>query len=176
MNVLKALCIIVFLSLYAMGCGNLNSVNTDELQDQVNDQDGTIIVSIATGGSIEIPEGALPEWDEVIVETIDIPILPDDVVPLGIAYLIRSSTELTKPVILRLPIPDGAQDISSLVIVRVTDDGISSILRSSIEGNEVVAQTPGFSTFIVAEKIIIADKTRERFINVYGRDSLNPGR
>ena len=175
MNLLKALCIIVFFSLYAMGCGNLNSVHTDELQDQVNDQESTIIVSIASAGSIEIPEGALPEGAEVNVETIDIPLLPDNVVPLGKAYLIRSSTELTKPVILRLIIPDGAQDIFSLVIVRVTDDGITSILTSSIEGNEVVAQTPGFSTFVVAEKIIVAGKIKERFINVYGRDFLNPG-
>lgn len=162
MDIFKSYCIIVLFSIIAIGCGSQDRTFNGEVSDEAGENGGPIIVSIASGGSIEIPEGALPGWDEVNVETTVTPILPDDMEPLGQAYLIRSSTKLSKPATLRLPIPDDVQDISFLAIVRVEDDGTISLLTSSIEENEIVAGTPGFSTFIVVKKVTNADKTRGR--------------
>jgi len=104
-------------------------------------------IAISTGGSIIIPEGALPKGTEVEVMATHMPTLPDDVKAVGDAILITAAAQPTEPVTLRLPIPEGAANPSELAIVRVEGDGTTTFLMTRAEGNELVAETPGFSAF-----------------------------
>jgi len=104
-------------------------------------------IAISTGGSIIIPEGALPKGTEVEVMATHMPALPDDVKAVGDAILITAAAQPTGPVTLRLPIPEGAANPSELAIVRVEGDGTTTFLMTRAEGNELVAETPGFYAF-----------------------------
>lgn len=127
-------------------------------------------ISLDSGGYIEIPEGAFPEYGQIsIKEATHAPVLPDGVEPVGEALVISSTREPMQPVTLRLPIPQSVQDSLKLAIIRVESDGTTTVLMSSVEGDELVADTPGFSTFIVG-------MTREiEVAGIQGKPELLPG-
>ena len=114
---------------------------------------GDRIVSIDSGGYISIPENALPDSAQVSVAPTRTPILPDDVMPVGEALAISATEDLLEPATLHLPIPAGVVDPANLVIVRVEPNGRTTFLMTSVEGNELVAATPGFSTFSVVNAL-----------------------
>lgn len=110
-----------------------------------------IAIAISTGGSLIVPEGALPKDAKVSAMATQMPPLPDDVKPVGDAFSLTASSQPSQPVILRLPIPAGAADPSSLVVIRVESDGAATFLMTEVDGSELVAATPGFSTFVIGE-------------------------
>ena len=79
------------------------------------------------------------------------PVLPDDVKPVGAAFAIRAAAQPATPVALRLPIPAGVADPENLAIIRVETDGAITFLMTEVEGKELVAYTPGFSTFAIGQ-------------------------
>ncbi len=108
-------------------------------------------IAISTGGSLIVPEGALPVDAKVSAMATQVPPLPDDVKPVGDAFSLTASAQPSQPVILRLPIPAGAADPASLVVIRVESDGAATFLMTEVDGSELVAATPGFSTFAIGE-------------------------
>jgi len=111
-------------------------------------------IPIPSGGFILVPEGALPKDAKVSVAATEMPLLPDDVKPLGKAIAVTASAQPSEPVTLRLPIPAGAADPANLVIIRVEPDGATTFLMTEVEGKELVAATPGFSTFSIGELLL----------------------
>jgi hypothetical protein len=98
-----------------------------------------------------VPEGALPKDAKVSTTATQMPVLPDDVKPVGDAISITSSAQPSEPVTLRLPIPEGVADPANLVVIRVESDGAATFLMTEVDGKELVAATPGFSTFSIGE-------------------------
>ncbi len=114
------------------------------------DTPGTI-VALGPGGSVLIPEGALPADARITATVTHLPILPDGVQAAGAALSITASAEPSQPVTLRLPVPVGVADPASLAILRVEADGAAAFLMTRVENNELVAETDGFSTFAPVE-------------------------
>ncbi len=113
----------------------------------------TLTMPIDSGGSIEFPPGSLPDGAKVTIEPTRTPLLPDDVIPVGEAYSIKTTSELAHPVFVHLPVPEGIEDISKLVLYRVESDGTTTYLVPHIEGDELIAATPGFSIEGIAELV-----------------------
>ena len=129
--------------------------------------DGTIPIS--SGGFVGVPTGALPKGTKVDVVATQMPVLPDEVKPVGAAFAIRAAAQPATPVALRLPIPTGAADPENLAIIRVETDGAITFLMTAVEGKELVAYTPGFSTFAIGEMLT------EWKMTLVGQDRLFPG-
>ena len=72
--------------------------------------------------------------------------LPAGASAVGEPVTVTSTEEPTIPVVVGLPIPDGA-DRENLFILRTTDDGTQQILGGFIEGDTYLTATPGFSDF-----------------------------
>jgi hypothetical protein len=106
-------------------------------------------IPLDSGGSLVLPEGALPLGAEVNVTAACPPLLPDGVQAVGEAFAIRSTAQPSRPALLRLPVPDGVTDPSNLVIIRVEPNGATTFLMTSVAGKYLEATTPGFSTFTI---------------------------
>lgn len=126
-------------------------------------------IAISTGGSLIVPEGALPQDAQVRALATQMPPLPDDVKPVGDAFSLTASAQPAQPVILRLPIPAGAADPASLVVIRVESDGAATFLMTEVDGSELVAATPGFSTFVIGELL------PEQKVRLGGNADMIPG-
>ncbi len=108
-------------------------------------------IPLQTGGSVFVPEGALAEGVLVQAQRTEMPLLPDDVEPLGQAVEITADAQPAEPVLLRLPIPEGADNPADLVIVRVEPDGATTFLMTEVDGEHLMAYTPGFSVYLVGQ-------------------------
>ncbi|NIO20716.1 MAG: hypothetical protein GTN76_08270, partial [Candidatus Aenigmarchaeota archaeon] len=106
----------------------------------------TVTVPIESGGSIEFPPGSLPEGTGVIVEKTRMPILPEYAEAVGEALRIEADGDILNPVWLRILIPQGVVDPSTLAIFRVENSGVATQLMTEVEGIYLVAATPGLST------------------------------
>lgn len=118
---------------------------TTEVED-LPPEPGTV-VTLDTGGSVFVPEGALPAGATIDAVVTQMPALPEDVSPVGDALSISASVGLLRPVTLRLPIPAGVTDPAQLAIVHIASDGALWFLMTRVEGSELVAEAPTFSTF-----------------------------
>lgn len=105
-------------------------------------------IPLEPGGSVFVPEGALSAGAQISAELTRSPLLPEGVEAAGNAYLVQASAEPLQPVILRLPVPQGADSPEELVIVRAGADGSITLLQTWVDGLDLVAATPGFSTFV----------------------------
>ena len=119
-------------------------------------QDGGALTVAAGGGtlthesgaSVDLPPGALPQGTKIRMAVVDPPALPEGAEPVGSAYEISADSQITVPATVSLPIV-GNPDRSDILIYRVQDDGTVMLLASSLDGDSIVAATPGFSIFIV---------------------------
>ncbi len=120
-------------------------------------------IPIPSGGFLVVPAGALPKGTKVDVVVTQMPVLPDDVEPVGEAIAITAAAQPSKPVMLRLPIPAGVADPAELVIVRVEPDGATTFLITQVEDRTLTAYTPGFSTYAIgkakAQRLILHGPT-----------------
>ena len=108
-------------------------------------------IPLETGGSIFVPEGALPQGTTInVYEIDDAPLLPEGIEPVAKALIISADVQPISPVLLRLPIPPEVTDPRNLVIVRIESDGRSTLLMPEVDGGDLLAYTPGFSKFILA--------------------------
>jgi hypothetical protein len=125
-------------------------------------------IPLQPGGSVFVPEGALPQGAQLSARWTQMPSLPSDVDPVGQAVWIEAPSQPSRPVTLRLPVPPGVVDPSDLVIVRVEADGSTTFLVTTVQGDELVAGTPGFSAFAV-----VGMRPSER-VSMGGREHLAP--
>ena len=107
-------------------------------------------VPLPPGGTRGGPPGALPPDAQIRTSLAKTPLLPDDVESVGDALAISATVQPVVPVALRLAVPAGVTDPTDLVIVRVEPNGSTTFLMSDVADNEVIAATPGFSTFLTA--------------------------
>jgi len=126
-------------------------------------------VPIDSGGTITFPPGSLIEGTTVTVESANTPALPEDVVPIGEAFEVVTSSDILQPAFIHLPIPEGVSDPSSLVVYRVTEDGNTTFLIPNIDVDELVAATPGFSVQGIARL------SGAQPAAIIGRDSISFG-
>ena len=121
-------------------------------------------IALPSGGSLVAPAGALSKGTRVDVAVTQMPVLPDDVEPVGEAIAITAAVQPAEPVMLRLPIPTGVVTPGELVIIRVEPDGATTFLITQVEDGDLVAYTPGFSTFAIgrstARKLILEGPVR----------------
>jgi len=146
-----------------------NTTQTTGQAVDIRDFMAVSIVEIESGGTIVIPDDALLEVSNIAVKLARTPLLPDGVEPVGEALSITAPTVPQIPVTLRLPIPESVTNPENLVIIRVESDGTTTFLMTDVDGNELVASTPGFSNFIVA---LLED---ERKILIGGKQNIRPG-
>ncbi len=109
------------------------------------------IVPLPFGGYIHIPEDALPREAQVIANPTCTPVVRATVEAVGEAFAVQATHQLSQPVFLHLPMPAGVDDPSGLAIIRVEPDGRTTFLVTEAVGGELVAATPGFSTFVVVK-------------------------
>ncbi len=130
--------------LIAIGCDpNMNP----------NGQDGGPDTSVAidTGGSLEFAGGSLPTDATVTTTPADAALLPLGVTPIGTPIRIDIDQAVTRPFEIRLPIPSGV-DGAQASIFEITDGGATTLLSTSVEGNELVASSIHFSRISAATK------------------------
>ncbi|MDD5095239.1 MAG: PKD domain-containing protein [Dehalococcoidia bacterium] len=127
-------------------------------------------ITLDSGGSISVPAGALPEGAQINSKPTQTPVLPDDVKAVGEALAISATAALAQPVTLRFPIPEVASNPENLVVIRVESDGTTTFLMTEVEEDELVAVTPGFSTFIIGDLM-----QNNRNLVVSGKPELVPG-
>jgi hypothetical protein len=133
-----------------------------------------LTIPLETGGSVFVPEGALPEGVEINAQASDaLLLLPEGVQPVGDALIITADVQPGSPVLLRLPIPSGVSDPADLMIVRVEPDGMTTFLMTGVDGSDLVAFTPGFSKFSVVQ--FVGEFMREYKPFIYGYPKLLPG-
>lgn len=101
-------------------------------------------VNIESGGRLDFPAGSLPENANVSVATASEPLLPLGVTPAGDAIRIDIDQRVSRPFELRLPTPTGA-NARQASIFQIADDGATTLLSTTVEGNELVATTAHFS-------------------------------
>jgi hypothetical protein len=111
--------------------------------------DGSTQYTLDNGGKIVFSADALTSGTTVDIQPVPLPDLGDQLTPVGRAYQVDLSTPAAQPVEVSLPIPDG-EDPDSLVIVRLEDNGFASMLQTQVENNQLVALTPGFSKVLAA--------------------------
>nr|NLD40925.1 hypothetical protein [Actinomycetales bacterium] len=127
------------------------------------------VVPLATGGSLLIPEGSLPEEATVTASLAALPLLPEGYAAIGPVYEISVDVPPEGPVAVRLPIPEGASDASELVILRVLDIGWAECLDTRVAGGELSAYTSAFSRFAVVQR------PGTRPVQLAGEPELVPG-
>ncbi|UCC75697.1 MAG: hypothetical protein JSW37_09275 [Anaerolineales bacterium] len=110
-------------------------------------------VALATGGSVFVPEGALPAGATINAAVTRMPPLPDDVKPVGEAWSITASAQPLLPLTLRLPVPAGVSDPEKLAILHIEADGTTTFLVTRVEDDELVAETLGLSTYVRVERL-----------------------
>ncbi|MHB1319848.1 MAG: DUF4339 domain-containing protein, partial [Anaerolineae bacterium] len=126
-------------------------------------------VALEAGGSLFFPEGTLPAGTVVTSYLAEPPVMPEGATAVGDTREIIVDPLPPSPVLLRLPIPEGVADPSRLAILRVHDSGYSEFLMTEVQGSDLVAYTPGFSRFTIAELAGISPVT------LIGRSTLIPG-
>lgn len=109
------------------------------------------VIPLPSGGYILVPEGALPREAQVTVGPACTPLLLQSVEAVGEAFAVQATDQPSQPVFFHLPIPSGVDDPSELVIIRVEPNGRTTFLVTEVEANELIAASPGFSTFVVAK-------------------------
>lgn len=97
-----------------------------------------------------VPVGALPASAEILIRRTCMPLLADDVEPIGDAVAIRCPDVPSRTLILSIPAPEGAWDPSEYVIIRVERDGTTTYLMTELVGENLIALTPGYGTFVLA--------------------------
>ena len=136
-------------------------------------EDGLALVG-ADGTAVEIPAGALTAGTSLELGPASPPALPEGVTPLGVAVEITTEEVLGQPTTVRLPVPAGA-DPEGALIYRVSDDGGVMALATTVEGDELVAMTPGFCTFMAGQPSDIGGERRVS-LRIDGASFLPVGR
>lgn len=190
--------IIVVLVMAALACtcglpfslgGITDQAQPDELaadvnraeQDLLADDQGFVMPNMAgtlfkieTGGSIFVPEGALPQGTALNAHNSeDFPPLPEGLQPVGQTLIVTADAQPALPVLLRLPIPAGVDDPDDLVLVRTEANGMATLLATWVDGADLVAYTPGFSQFSIAQ--FVGNFIKEMRVNFRGGRDLLPG-
>ena len=131
------------------------------------------IISLDDGGSIFIPQDALPAGTQIeIVKSFGKPTLPEGLEAVGTAHLIFSDSELSLPATISLPIPEG-ENADDLAIVRIENSGKITILQTSVEGDLLEAYTPGFSSLTAARLSSILKSIKPK---IHGPDVVSATR
>ena len=99
-----------------------------------------------------VPEGALPSSAQVLVRLTCMPLLADDVEAIGDAVAINCPDVPSRTLILLIPAPEGASDPSQYVIIRVEPSGMTTYLMTELVGENLIALTPGYGTFVLARR------------------------
>jgi len=110
----------------------------------------TGIFPLPGGGMLIVPQGALPSPVQVLIRLTCMPLLTDDVEAIGEAVAITSPEVPSRTLILSIPAPEGETDTSPYVIIRVEPDGSTTYLMAELAGENLMALTPGFGTFVAA--------------------------
>lgn len=113
------------------------------------------------GGELTFPPGGLPDGTTVTTEAAATPTLPPGVTAIGEAVRIEVDQQLARPAEIRMPIPDGA-DPEKLVVFQVEDDGTPILLGTRVDGDELVANTPGFGSSSIPrpKKVFLSSAAR----------------
>ena len=145
---IRILLLLMVLSLYACGGGS----SGDSADNSLGNEE--ITVALSSGGTVYVPANSTSSNTIVTATPTVTPVLPASVTALGQAIRVVTSTdsELTQLATLRLPVPAGV-DSSRLSIVRVQSNGLITVLDTLVEGDELVAKTPGFSAFVAADVV-----------------------
>jgi len=99
-----------------LGEAQIDDLFEEQLEFVMPDMPGRTI-PLEFGGSIFVPEGALPETAEIDAQISENPpLLPEGVIPVGDALIITADAQPTSSVLLRMPIPKGVDDPNNLFI------------------------------------------------------------
>lgn len=107
-------------------------------------------VKLGEQGMLMFPVNSLPAGTEILIAETELPPLVTDLVALGVAYRVETTSQPTIPVEISLQIPP-ATNTDNLVIVRVEDDGTITLLQTEVVDQHLVAYTPGFSIITIAQ-------------------------
>ena len=131
-------------------------------------------IPLEMGGSVFIPEGALPDGTQInAFESDSQPILREGMRQVGQTWLVTADVQPEQSVLLRLPIPLGAENPDNLTIMRTSNNGITMLLVTWIDGDHLAAYTPGFSQFSVVE--FIGEFLEDHQVKIAGAGDLLTG-
>ncbi|NQV05629.1 hypothetical protein HQ535_03690 [bacterium] len=105
-----------------------------------------LLLEFEAGGNLEVPAAALPLGTSVRVVPLDSSELqaPSGTSLVGEAVRISATSQPVEPVIVVLPIPDGAP-AEDLWLLHVSDGGTTQIVGGAVERGEYVAAIRSFS-------------------------------
>lgn len=103
-----------------------------------------VVVDIESGGSLEFQEDTLPAGTMVTGAEAGPVTLPLGVAAVGAAVEVASDGATTRPMVIRLPIPEGT-DTDSLAMFQIRGDGTTTVLSTEVEDGFAVASTNHFT-------------------------------
>lgn len=111
-------------------------------------------IPLETGGSVFVPQGALPEGTQIKALLADSqPVLREGMRQVGEALIITADVQPDQPILLRLPIPPGVDNPENLAIMRTSTNGMTTFLVTWVDSDHLAAYTTGFSRFSMVEFI-----------------------
>lgn len=127
-------------------------------------------IPLDVGGSLFVPDGALPDSATVQATYTEAPAMPEGVTALGPTLEISVEPLPVLPVQVRLPLPAGSlPPDGSLAILRSLDLGYTELLMAEVQDDELVAYTSAFSRFTIVGVAGISPVT------LNGQTALIPG-
>jgi hypothetical protein len=132
----RALIVTVLTLSCVVSCSAPPAAN-DNMNDSTTDGAGP-------GTELEFQDGSLPAGTTVEITEAEPPTLPSGVEAVGEAVRISLNNTVSRPVMIRMPVPDG-QDPDRLSIFQVLETGQTTMLSSSHDGDSIVASTNHFT-------------------------------
>jgi len=127
-------------------------------------------ILLPTGGRLIVPEGALPADVEISMAPTCTPALHTNMTAVSTAVMIYAAQKPTRPLMLRIPVPEGITNTATLAIIRVEPNGATTFLMTEADGDELVAATPGYGTFVVLQS-----ESSQAWVSLAGPSALVPG-
>lgn len=131
--------------LLCVNCGGGSSGNN--ASDNLNGE--SVTLNMDQGGTILFPEHTLSASREPVATECNSPILPSEIEAIGDAYHISDTGTLYGLAEIRMPVPQN-EDGDDLQIVKVSKDGLLTILDTIVEEGVLVAKTGSFSAISAA--------------------------
>ena len=128
----------IVIGMCTLSCTGPPAPNGDDTRNE-------LVVPIDSGGELEFQAGTLPADANIEIMLAGPPTLPLGVRLVGDAVTINVDREATRPLIIRLPVPEN-QDADRLAIFQVQADGRTTMLSTEREGDFLVAATNHFTT------------------------------
>ena len=130
----------LLIMLLGVNCGGGSSGNSPS--DHLNGESVTLYMD--QGGSVRFPENTLSANREPAAVECVSPTLPSEITATGEAYHISDVGTLYGLAEIRMPVPQ-TENGDDLQIVKVSKDGLLTILDTIVEDGQLVAKTDSFS-------------------------------